>query len=84
MEELFPALVAVAAITLTYFACIRPMRRGQCGMTPGQHAGKADSERDAEIARLRAEVADLHRGQEQKRSRSETTLGTISADREPH
>lgn len=79
MEAVFPALVAVAAITLTYFTCIRPMRRGQCGMTPGQPAGAADSERDTEIARLRAEVADLHRSQEESRLRPESTPGAVGA-----
>lgn len=83
--EWFPALVAVAAITLTYFTCIRPMRRGHCGMTPGQHAGVVDSEREAEIARLRAEVADLYRSQDQSRSRSEAMPGAVGVNREsPH
>lgn len=64
MESVLPALIAVAAITLTYFMCIRPMRRGQCGMMPQKHVGGVDSEREAEIARLRAEVAELRRSPE--------------------
>lgn len=64
MESLFPALVAVAAITLTYFLCIRPMRRGRCGMMPQHQAGDSGEQRDAEIARLRAEVDELRRSQE--------------------
>lgn len=64
MESLLPALVAVAAIGLMYFVCIRPMRRGQCGMMPQQHANEARAEREDEIARLRAEIAELRRTQE--------------------
>lgn len=82
MESLFPALVAVAAITLTYFMCLRPMRRGKCMITPRQDAGQADSERDSEIARLRAEVADLRRDLDPSRSHSETTPGAVGADSE--
>lgn len=64
MESLLPALVAVAAITLTYFLCIRPMRRGQCGMMPQHQGGDTDAQRDEEIARLRAEVDELRQSQE--------------------
>ncbi len=64
MESVLPALIAVTAITLTYFMCIRPMRRGQCGTMPPKHAGGVNSEREAEIARLRAEVAELRRSPE--------------------
>jgi len=64
MESLFPALIAVAAIGLMYFVCIRPMRRGQCGMMPQQPTGGSDAERDAEVARLRAEIAELRQAQE--------------------
>lgn len=64
MESLLPALVAVAAIGLTYVVCIRPMRRSRCAAMPQQHSEAADAERAAEIDRLRAEVAELRRDQD--------------------
>lgn len=59
MDWLLPAGVAAAAIGLTYVFCIRPMRRGHCAMMPATDA--EESERATEIARLRAEVAELRR-----------------------
>jgi len=64
MESLVPALIAAAAIGLTYVICIRPMRRGHCAMMPPQHSDAADAERAAEIDQLRAEVAGLRRDQD--------------------
>jgi hypothetical protein len=48
-------LVAIAAVTVTYFSCVRPMLRGRghCG-APG---GTGDL--DHEIAQLREEVRVL-------------------------
>jgi hypothetical protein len=48
-------LVAIAAVTVTYFSCVRPMVRGRghCGV-PG---GTGDLDR--EIAQLREEVRVL-------------------------
>ena len=60
-ELLVPGLIAAGAITFTYLFCIRPMRReGHCGM-PGMSKGNAcgTHAEDAEIQRLRDEVADL-------------------------
>jgi hypothetical protein len=35
MSELWlPAGVAAVAVALTYLFCVRPMRRGHCGMAP--------------------------------------------------
>jgi hypothetical protein len=48
---LVAAAVAVAAVVLTYLCCIRPVRRGQCAMTPGPSQG------EAEVAALRAASA---------------------------
>lgn len=50
-------LIAAAAITATYFFCIRPMRRGQCGMATGDD--QRDVERTREIAELREELRIL-------------------------
>jgi len=62
-ELLIPGLVAAAALTFTYLFCIRPMRNGgYCGM-PGMSQPKSccDTDADAEVQRLRAEVARLRR-----------------------
>lgn len=52
------ALLAVAAITVTYFTRIRPMRRGagHCGMVGGP--GR-DAELGRQIAQLRGELRML-------------------------
>lgn len=53
--SLLPALVAAAAIALTYLFCVRPMRRGHgCHTMPAETTTSTDT--DAEIARLREEV----------------------------
>jgi hypothetical protein len=56
MSTWVAALVAVAAITVTYFTCVRPMLRGQrhCGPATDQ-----DPELSRQIAELRAEVRKL-------------------------
>lgn len=55
MTTWFAALIALAAVTVTYFSCVRPMRRsqGQC------HGGPAGTEFDRQIAALREEVRVL-------------------------
>lgn len=58
-------LIAAAAITATYFFCIRPMRRGQCGMAMGDD--QRDEKRTREIADLREELRIL---------RAEDSLGS--------
>ena len=80
MESLLPALIAVAAIGLMYFMCIRPMRLGRCGMMPQQHANEARTEREEEIARLRAEIAELRRTQESSRSAGGVTNDPAAGD----
>lgn len=52
MPTWFVALVAIAAVTVTYFSCVRPMLRGRgrCG-APG---GSGDLDR--QIAELREDV----------------------------
>ena len=62
MKSLLPLSIAAVSITFMYFVCIRLRRRGHCAMMPGhgqdqQHDGASD----AEIASLRAEVAELRR-----------------------
>lgn len=66
MSELgLAAAVLVASLTLTYVFCLRPMRRGRCAMGAGRGRGQGAGEvldRDAEVARLRQEVAALRAG----------------------
>lgn len=54
MSELFlPASIAIAAVALTYVFCVRPMRRGHCGMgsSAAQHR-----DLDSELTQARAEL----------------------------
>jgi hypothetical protein len=55
MSTALAALIAVAAFTITYFTCVRPMRRG---CRPHATAGDTD-EFDRHIAELRAELTAL-------------------------
>jgi len=57
---LFAAAVFVAAVVLTYFSCVRPMRRGRCrGATTHTGHGSSSQARGEELARLHAEIAQL-------------------------
>ncbi|MQA03878.1 MAG: hypothetical protein GEV07_14530 [Streptosporangiales bacterium] len=56
MSIWFGALLLVAAAAATYLFCIRPMRRGECGMAgPSTQA----SAKQRELLELRQEVARL-------------------------
>lgn len=67
MELALAGTVFVAAVTLTYFFCIRPMRQGgHCAMAPRSEGDSAagsrcatGSDQDAAIASLRKEIEDL-------------------------
>ncbi len=59
METLLPVGVAAAALVLTYFTCIRPMRRGHCMMMPRSQEPVENPAVSGEIAELRAEIAAL-------------------------
>jgi hypothetical protein len=56
MSTWVAALVAAAAITLTYVFCVRPMMRGRAAAAPAE---------DPEIAQLREELRVLRAQQEQ-------------------
>lgn len=61
MSTWVAALIAGAAITVTYFSCIRPMRRGnRCAMTPARKSS------DRELAELREELDALRAGEHNK------------------
>ena len=65
MEWALPVAVTGGSLALTYFFCLRPMRNGHCAMMPQQQASSARESEDnsAEIAHLRAEVAQLRERQ---------------------
>ena len=65
MSTWLAALIAVAAITVTYFSCVRPhlRGRGQCAMT-GDSAHNAEIDR--QVAQLPAN-ADDQTGQNEMR-----------------
>lgn len=53
-------LIAATSIALTWFCCIRPMRRGKCAKTRCS-GPEADAEAQAEIEALSHETAELRR-----------------------
>ncbi|WP_102143052.1 hypothetical protein [Mycobacterium hubeiense] len=58
MNTWLAAAVAAAAISLTYFFCVRPTLRGRGGCAMTERAGER-SDRDREIAELREELRVL-------------------------
>ncbi len=70
MPTWLAALIAIAAITATYYFCIRPMRRGECGMATGGN----EDERSREIAELREELRIL-RAEDALESNQESDSG---------
>ncbi|GAA3763254.1 hypothetical protein HDA32_004623 [Spinactinospora alkalitolerans] len=67
MEFLLPLAAVAGAFTLTYFCCMRPMRRGHgCGMkrtTGSAPAASGRSERlDEQIHAAREELRKLKQG----------------------
>jgi hypothetical protein len=70
-ELILPGIVVAASLALTYVFCLRPMRRGQCGMSRVvTSAAPVAEDRDAEVAALRAEVAALRAATAENRSRA--------------
>ena len=53
------AATAAAAITLTYFCCIRPMRRGHCTMSAPWLGRRTPAQLDRDLADARAELDAL-------------------------
>lgn len=76
MSNLLTLGVLIASLSLTYFLCIKPMRKGgHCAMDGDtkNHAGTDDQDA-AEILRLQQEIAQL---------REQATTGTTSTSRFP-
>ena len=61
IEFALPAAVLLASLALTYFFCLRPMRRGQCATAPKAET-KSDASSTDEVERLREEIAALRAG----------------------
>ncbi|HJT75890.1 MAG TPA: hypothetical protein VJ739_01705 [Gemmataceae bacterium] len=78
-----PLLFTALAGMLTYFFCVRPMRRGHgCHMSPQSHAhahtapadARTPDATDAEIRRLREEVQFLHHELDLRSAAAEPTM----------
>jgi hypothetical protein len=52
-------LIAVAAITATYFSCVRPHLRGRAGCGMAATGGQQGTELDRQVAELREELRVL-------------------------
>ncbi|MQA05934.1 MAG: hypothetical protein GEV07_25550 [Streptosporangiales bacterium] len=57
MSIWFAALILALAVAATYLFCLRPMRRGECGMAAT--APDQTRDRQQELADLRHQVARL-------------------------
>ncbi|MDQ3028779.1 MAG: hypothetical protein M3R09_01830 [Actinomycetota bacterium] len=55
MDTVVLALVAAASLAVTWFFCLRPMRRGRCAMT----GNSVDQELRRQIAELQEEICML-------------------------
>jgi hypothetical protein len=58
MPTWFAAVIALAAITVTYLFCVRPMLRGRCATTATDTA-LDERETDRQLGELREEVRIL-------------------------
>lgn len=56
-EFLVPGGVLVASLAMTYYFCLRPMRRGHCG--PGERQNTADAELELAWQQARLDLARL-------------------------
>lgn len=54
-----PVLTLIGAIGLTYLLCLRPMRRGRCGLRAAHAASPEDRALDRQLREARAEYARL-------------------------
>lgn len=61
-EWALPVAVLIASLTATYFFCLRPMRRGNCAISPrasNPGVSTVSPAQTAELAQLREQVAAL-------------------------
>ena len=59
-EYLVPGGVLAASLAMTYYFCLRPMRRGHCG--PGERQDTADGELELALQQARLDLARLRAG----------------------
>jgi hypothetical protein len=75
MSELWlPASTAAAAVALTYLFCVRPMRRGNCGMARSQPG----RDLDRELVEARSRLATILNEQDAKGATSPAPAATES------
>jgi hypothetical protein len=58
MSTWLAGLIAVAAVTVTYFSCVRPHLRGR-GCAPARGSAEQDAELDRQVAELLEELRVL-------------------------
>lgn len=56
-DLLLPAGIIAASLAMTYFFCIRPMRKGHCAMQGSQNS--ADTELDLALRKARADLEKI-------------------------
>lgn len=56
-DLLLPAGIIAASLAMTYFCCVRPMRRGHCAGQGLQHS--ADNELDRALRQARADLEKI-------------------------
>lgn len=56
-DLLLPAGIIAASLAMTYFFCIRPMRKGHCAMQGSQNS--ADTELDLALRKARTELEKI-------------------------
>jgi len=59
-DVLLPAGVLAASLTMAYFLCLRPMRRGHCGL--GRARSSVDAEADHALRQARADLDRIQTG----------------------
>lgn len=61
-EWLLPLGVTAASLTLTYFLCLRPMRKGHCGAGPRRQQASQPEWLDHDLEQARVQLDSLRAG----------------------